>query len=137
MLLANSEWRVANRSSFSLILFSIPYSLFATRHSLIPIPASPIERLAARGIRDHRVVAGHVGEAAEIERVAELGLAGRELLVAAGRHAERVSHGHRLAHRLPQLDPDRRCRDAVTLPLHGARGVRAGGEDELAAAEPA
>src|ERR1700744_632402 len=99
----------------------------------VSIAAASVEGLVLGRRRQRDVVAGHVGEAAMVDAVGELGLAGRELLVAAGGQREGVAGRHRLAHRLPKLEGVR----AVALYFHGAPGIGAGGERELAAGEPA
>ena len=94
------------------------------------------DRLAGAGDGQDVVVARHVREAAEVDRVGELGPAGRELLVAAGGDGEGVARSDRERHGLPQLD----CRGAAgeRVPLHllGAAGVGARGEGDEAAREP-
>src|SRR6476646_9350696 len=80
--------------------------------SSISIAAASVEGLRLGGIRRHRVIAGHVGEAAEVHRVVEFRLAGGELLVATGGDDERIAQRDGLAHLLPQLEADARTHHA-------------------------
>ena len=71
-----------------------------------------LDRLAGAGDGGDEVVAGHVREAAEVDGVGELGLAGGELLVAAGGDGEGVAGRDGVGHGLPQLDDRRGAGDA-------------------------
>ena len=57
--------------------------------------------VAGAGNGGQEVVARHVGEAAEVDGVGELGLAGGEVLVAAGGDGEGVARRDGVGHRLP------------------------------------
>ena len=93
--------------------------------------------VAGLGDGEDVVGAGHVREAAEVDGVGELGLAGGEVLVAAGGDGEGVAWRDGLRHRLPQLDGGLAAGERVALHLLGAAGVGAGGEGDEAAGEPA
>src|SRR6185437_4988476 len=105
--------------------------------SSVSIAAAAIERLALAGDRDDRVIAGHIGKAAEVRDVVEFGFAGFELLVATCGDREGVGYSDGIAHRLPQFDADAEAGDAVAFDFHGAAFIGAAGEGELTTRKPA
>src|SRR5688572_22381800 len=102
--------------------------------SLSDDPTTVVGGVAAAGGRGDEIVAGHVREAAEVDAVAEPGLARRELLVAACRDVERVTGDDGVGEGLPQLDGGRRA-GGMAADFLGAAGVGAGGESEKPARE--
>ena len=92
--------------------------------------------VAGLGDGEDVVGAGHVREAAEVDGVGELRLAGGEALVAAGGDGEGVVGGDVEGHGLPELDCCSGAGERVALHFLGAAGVGAAGEGDEAAGEP-